>query len=137
MRRSLYKLLAVALALTTAGAQVVCACPTAATIHELTRPITRACVGEGDCCVKVQPIKAPVSKQEPCGKCNLKNRTQQAMPEPQPVTAVPQLDLSAFAAPVAIPATANISIAQLSCLDRIQQPPLLTDLFHVHSLLLI
>src|SRR4051812_10001420 len=99
MARWLHKLLAVFLALATAGAQVVCPSPPAATIHELTRPITRACVGEGDCCVKAQPIEAPVSKQEPCEKCNLKNRTQQAMPEPQAAAAVPQLDLFAFAAP--------------------------------------
>src|SRR5438067_513744 len=71
----MYKLFAVALAMLTAGAQVVCACSNSLR-REVARPMMQACAGEGECCRKVQDSRP--EKQEPCEKCNLKNQVQAA-----------------------------------------------------------
>ena len=137
MSRYFHKLFAITIALATAGAQVVCACPTPGVFHQAAPPITKACVGESDCCRKAEahkPVEPP--KQEPCEKCNLKHRTQQAMPDRQAGSSVPQLALSFIPTPVAILTFCDISSVQPRLLDTFPPPPLLKDLFHVHSLLL-
>jgi hypothetical protein len=132
-----HKFFAFTIALATAGAQVVCACPTPVVFHQVSAPITKACAGQSDCCRKAEASK-PVepAKQEPCEKCNLKHRTQQAMPDRQAGSAVPQLALSFIPAPVAILTFTDISSARPQMLEAFPLPPLLKDLFHVHSLLL-
>jgi len=134
--RYLHKLFAFVIALATAGAQVVCACSTPV-VHQSPRPIIPACAAEKECCRKVAVSKLlePI-KQEPCEKCNLKHRTEQAMPDRQVGSAVPQLALAAFDVPVMIAAPADIFAIQPRLLETLPQPPLLNDLFHVHSLLL-
>jgi len=130
-----HKLFAITIALATAGAQVVCGCPTPV-FHQAAPPITKACVGQSDCCRKAEaskPVEPP--KQEPCEKCNLRHRTQQAMPD-QAGSSVPQLSLSSIPAPAAILAFTDISSVRPRLLETFPPPPLLKDLFHVHSLLL-
>jgi len=132
-----HKFFAFTIALATAGAQVVCACPTPVVLHQVSAPITKACAGENDCCRKAEagkPVEPP--KQEPCEKCNLKHRTQQAMPDRHDGSSVPQLALSSIPAPVAILTFTDISAVRSQLLETFPLPPLLKDLFHVHSLLL-
>ena len=136
MGRYLHKLFALTIALATAGAQVVCACPTAV-LHQAPPPVTKVCAGEKECCRKLQaakPVETP--KQEPCNRCNLKHRTEQAVPDRQTGSTVPQLAFVALAAPVVAAAPVDIFAMQPRALASLPQPPLLTDLFHVHSLLL-
>jgi hypothetical protein len=134
--RYFHKLFALAIALATAGAQVVCACPTPAVVHQAPPPISQTCAGEKECCRKTEaskPIEPP--KQDPCNKCNLKHRTEQAMPDRQDGTFLPQLALCSFV-PGPVIDFADISSNQPPLLDTLPLPPLLRDLFHVHSLLL-
>ncbi|HEV8292166.1 MAG TPA: hypothetical protein VGP94_09590 [Tepidisphaeraceae bacterium] len=130
----LHKLFAVVIALTTAGAQVVCACPIAS-IPLQAPPAIKGCAGEKECCGKSE-LSKPIqpSKQEPCEKCNLKHRTEQAMPDRQSAPVLPQLDLYSVL-PVPVVTLAEVPL-QPRLLDTLPLPPLLKDLFHVHSLLL-
>ena len=136
MSGHLYKLLTLTIALATAGAQVVCACPTPVFHHALP-PVTKVCAGEKECCRKLQASK-PVepAKQEPCNQCNLKHRTEQATPDRQAGSSVPQLALNALAVPASLAAPVDILAMQPRVFEALASPPLLTDLFHVHSLLL-
>ena len=136
MSRYFHKLFALTIALATAGAQVVCACPTPVS-HQSPPPITQSCTGEKDCCRKAvvsKPAEPP--KQEPCEKCNLRHPTQQAMPDGHAGSSVPQLALSAIDIPLALPMLAEMPSVQPRLLESLPLPPLLKDLFHVHSLLL-
>ena len=137
MSRYFHKLFALTIALATAGAQVVCACPTPSALHQAPPAVTKLCAGEKECCRKLQASK-PVepARQEPCNKCNLKHRTEQAIPDQQAGSAVPQLALVALAAPVSLSATVDVFATQSHVLEALPLPPLLSDLFHVHSLLL-
>jgi len=136
MSRHLHKLFAVIIALATAGAQVVCACPTSL-FHQPPPPIRQSCAGEKECCRKPQasrPVETP--GQEPCNKCNLKHRAEQAMPDQQAGSSIPHLAFVALAAPVTLAAPADVFATQPRLFETLPQPPLLSDLFHVHSLLL-
>ncbi len=137
MTRYLYKLLAITIAVGTMGAQIVCGCPNLPAIKAVPQPVTRACVGEGECCRKSesQPESLP-QKQEPCDKCNFKHRTQQAMPDPQSASSMAPLALCAIPASLESMAAADCSVADPRPVDGIPPPLLLKDLFHVHSLLL-
>jgi hypothetical protein len=79
-----------------------------------------------------KPVQPP--KEQPCDQCNLKHRAEQAMPD-RHTDAAPQMELSAIAVTV-VPASADIVLAQPRLLEIVKSPPLLNDLFHVHSLLL-
>jgi hypothetical protein len=133
VNRYLYKLLTIAIALATAGAQVVCACPNPA-FHRAPPP-PRACAADKECCRKTELAK-PVqpAKDQPCDQCNLKHRAEQAMPD-RHTDAAPQMALSVIAV-AAAPANSDIFLAQPRPLEIVESPPLLKDLFHVHSLLL-
>ena len=135
MDRYFHKLFAVIIALATAGAQVVCACPTPV-LHQAPPVVTRVCSGEKECCRKLQASK-PVepAKQKPCNQCNLKHRTEQAMPDQAAGSTVPQLTLCAILPPVAAQMLGDVFV-QPRLIESLPQPPLLKDLFHVHSLLL-
>jgi len=132
----LHKIIAFTIALATAGAQVVCACPSSLVVHQPKPVITKACEGEKECCRTTQPSK-PVQppKQEPCNKCNLKHRAEQAMPDRHDsVTALhPSLWIPA---PSAAEVAAGFTVIASPAPETFASPPLLKDLFHVHSLLL-
>jgi hypothetical protein len=131
----LHKVFAAAMALMMAGAQVVCACSTPPVTREPAPAKAAACVGESKCC-KAQvskPVQPP--KQEPCDKCNLKHRAEQAVPQQQ-AGSLPQLDLCGTVEAASLPALMDISAARPRLLETFALPPLLKDLFHVHSLLL-
>src|SRR3954471_16564310 len=119
------------IALATAGAQVVCACPNPA-LHQAPPP--RACASDKDCCKTLvnKPVQPP--KEQPCGQCNLKHRSEQAMPD-RHTDAAPQISLVAIAF-IALPASNNVAGAEPRPFEIFESPPLLNDLFHVHSLLL-
>jgi uncharacterized paraquat-inducible protein A len=132
----LHRFLAVFIALLTAGAQVVCACPAVAAAHQPPPAATQACTGEKECCRKAEaakPVQPP--KQAPCNQCNLKHRTEQTTPDRQAATFAPELSFFAFAAPLPILNVADIS-NQPQFSETLAAPALLTDLFHAHSLLL-
>jgi len=74
------------------------------------------------------------AKDQPCDQCNLKHRAEQAVPD-RHTDAAPQMALSAIAVAV-LPANADMVLAQPRLLEIVESPPLLKDLFHVHSLLL-
>jgi hypothetical protein len=124
------------MALATAGAQVVCACPAALTAHQPKPVVIKACAGEKECCRKAElskPLTPP--KQEPCDKCNLKHRSEQAMPDRHESALAAQPTLW-FAATVPVSALDEISAMPSQAAQAFASPPLLDDLFHVHSLLL-
>jgi len=132
----LHRFLAVFIALVTAGAQVVCACPAVAVAHQPSPAATQACTGEKECCRKAEatkPVQPP--KQDPCNQCNLKHRTEQTTPDRQVATLASELSFFAFAAPLPILYVADNS-NQPQPTELLSPPPLLTDLFHAHSLLL-
>lgn len=131
--RHFHKLLAVVIALATAGAQVVCACSTPA-VHQPLPPISSSCESQKECCRKAQTRPVQPAKQAPCDQCNLKHRAQQAMPDRH--DNLPPLEVSAIALPVAAPALIDIVTVQSRLFDEFSPPPLLRDLFHVHALLL-
>jgi hypothetical protein len=132
----LSKFLAVTIALATAGAQVVCACPSGFVLQQ-PKPLTiKACAGEKECCRTAQPSKpGQPPKQERCNICNLKHRAEQAMPDRHDsvVTLHPALWI---AAPSAAEVAADFSVITSPAAVVFTHPPLLKDLFHVHSLLL-
>jgi hypothetical protein len=131
VNKILFKFLTITIALAV-GAQVVCACPNSV-FHQASPP--RACAADKECCRKTEsarPVQPP--KDQPCDKCNLKHRAEQAMPD-RHSDAAPQMALLAIA-PVTAPATADAISLHPRLLEIVQSPPLLNDLFHVHSLLL-
>ena len=136
MSRFWNKFLAFTLALATAGAQVVCACPTALTAHQPPQVLKKTCADEKECCRKAE-LSKPVTpaKQEPCDKCNLKHRTEQAMPDRHESVVAAQPVLW-FAAPSSAPPLAEVFSSAVRPADTSESPPLLSDLFHAHSLLL-
>jgi hypothetical protein len=124
------------LALATAGAQVVCACamPGAPKAEPM---VEKSCAGEGECCQKkALAAEVPVQKTDPCGQCNLKHRTDQAKPESASVVASPQLVIHVLAVPVLFTPGSDVAFAPNRASEAVPLPPLLRDLFHVHSLLL-
>lgn len=136
MSRPLLRLLAVVLALATAGAQVVCACPMLGEV-KATPPVVQKCAGEAECCRKdVAETQAPVQKEEPCDKCNLKHRALQAMPDAQGSAPAIQSAPAAFGVLV-VAALMVEPMAQYQCyLDGGPPPLLLRDLVSSHALLL-
>jgi hypothetical protein len=129
----LHKLIALTIALATAGAQVVCACTSPPNAHQPPLQIAQGCAAEKECCRKAQVSKPPApAKQEPCDQCNLKHRAEQAMPDKHDGMSAPQS--AALAIPV--PVVADIAPVQPRFDQAAPLPPLLKDLFHVHSLLL-
>src|SRR5438552_17043149 len=99
----MYKLFAVALAMLTAGAQVVCACWNSLR-REVARPMMQACAGEGECCRKVQESRP--EQQGPCEKCNLKDQVQ-AAPEHVAASSVGEFALCTLPIPADIFAGAD------------------------------
>jgi len=126
----------VTIALATAGAQVVCACPTALTSLQPQSAVTQSCSGEKECCRKAKlskPVQPP--KQLPCNNCNLKHRAEQAMPDRHD-SVLSAHSLLWISIPLAAPASADVSVLSHKVVEVDASPPLLNDLFHVHSLLL-
>ena len=128
----MHKLLVVVIALATAGAQVVCACSTPV-VQQAAPQLKQACAGEKECCRKAQSQPIQPAKQEPCSQCNLKHRAEQMTPDRQG-DLVPHMELAAIA-PIAMADNASFEI-QPCLVEIVSSPPLLNDLFHVHSLLL-
>jgi len=130
------KLLAVTIALATAGAQVVCACPAGFVLQQPKPVMTKTCEGEKECCRRAQlskPVQPPT--QEPCNKCNLQHRAEQAMPDRHD-SVLSAHSLLWISIPLAAPASADVSVLSHKVVEVDASPPLLNDLFHVHSLLL-
>ena len=137
MKLCLYKLFLITLAAGTVGAQIVCACPGLATIREAPKAMNVACVGERECCRKTEArAKVTPVKQEPCQKCNLKHRMQQALPDEQSTASMSNPILAALPAQVDIAAIADPGGGGERMAEAIGPPEMLRDLFHVHSLLL-
>ena len=120
-----YKLLTVVLALGTAGAQVVCGCPAPRV------EVAKTCTEKKPCCKKSE---APVEKKDPCESCTIKHRPQQAMPDGKVGVEIGQLAVCDFVIPQV--GVVNVAGVQSARVEGIPAPPLLFDLFHVHSLLL-
>ena len=134
--RYLHRFLAITIALATAGAQVVCACPAGFVLQQPKPVLNKSCEGEKECCRKAQlsrPVQPPT--QEPCNKCNLKHRAEQAMPDRHDAALLVHPALWFDAPPAAELASGFSAIASPGA-ESSGLPPLLTDLFHVHSLLL-
>jgi len=137
LSRFAQKLLAAIIALTTAGAQVVCACPTALASIRPQPAVAKSCTGQKECCRKSElskPVQPP--RQLPCNNCNLKHRAEQAMPDRHDsVLSAHSLLWSSI--PLAAPAAADVCPLLPEVVEIFPSPPLLNDLFHIHSLLLI
>ena len=141
MNGRLRQILSVLLAVSTMAAQAVCACPVGASETRPVQQAEEACRGSGACCVPGQP-SAPAPSQSddgtPCDRCNVihpadtiqPDRQDAAVTVHQPFLAlapVPTLYSSVSAQPV---------IARRNA-EHVPIPPLLQDLFHSGTLLLI
>ena len=132
---SFSKLLTVVLALASAGAQIVCGCPTVAVVQPVAPAVDTRCAGAGECCHQIQPPPAAPENQQPCDKCNFKHRTEQAVPDQQ-LQSISHLAAAPHWVWVETVALAAPDANHQPVVDSVPAPPLLTDLFHVHSLLL-
>ena len=136
VNRYLHRFLAITIALATAGAQVVCACPAGFVLQQPKPVMTKSCEGEKECCRRAQlskPVQPPT--QEPCNKCNLKHRAEQAMPDRHD-SALNVHSVLWFDVPPAAELATSFSAVASPAAESSGLPPLLKDLFHVHSLLL-
>jgi hypothetical protein len=136
--RFLYTAFVLSLAVATAGAQVVCACGTRTLAPQPAKPVALACAGSGECCHKDESEKtAPVPDHDPCDKCNVKHRTPQAMPDSHDSASTLQPSFDAIPVSLMIVSAARLAPSQRRLIEGDPSPPLLQDLFHTHSLLLI
>lgn len=136
LRRSLLLLLACG----TFAAQALCACPTS---PEFSKPVaqdSRPCKGKAKCCLKDEastPAPAPPKKDAPCDRCNLMHRADQIHPDRQ----VDADAVHPFCALVPVPLFHMTGIEdrlpQWRDSERVPIPPLLRDLFHSRTLLLV
>ena len=134
-------IVAVVLAVSTMAAQAVCACPAMAGEAKPVPQAAEACRGSGKCCVQDEPT-APVPTKSgdgtPCENCNVIHPADRILPERQDA-AVPIHQPFLTLAPVHTlyaPASAQPFAARRDA-ERVPIPPLLQDLFHSGTLLLI
>lgn len=136
MPRNARHLLALALALATLGAHIVCACPEEMSGRKVASTEAKACAGSADCCGNnPRTGGSPPEDGNPCERCNLKNRPDQIHPDRHDSAPAPE---PAFESPVVItttPAEAE-DAATRGMAEDVPIPPLLQDLFHTHILLL-
>jgi hypothetical protein len=141
MRGFLRRPLLVLLAFGTVAAQAVCACPDAASANRHVPQAKQTCSGKGKCRVQDQPtIPASSHPQKgwPCERCNLTHRADQIQPERQDsVAVVHQPFLALLAIPLLYATAITERFPKRRESERVPIPPLLQDLFHSGTLLLI
>jgi hypothetical protein len=135
-------MIAAFLALVTLGVQCVCGCPElgARRAAEARRAIP-PCAKRAECCHRRgAALESSVpAKSDPCERCNLVHRTDQIAPD-QGVAASVNSHLLApsFEAPlVAEPLVLQPAFTTAARNADVPIPPLLRDLFHAQTLLLI
>jgi hypothetical protein len=128
------KMLALALAFVMVAAQIVCGCP-ARVMADSSTSAAKSCIGARPCCK--QAAQSPGKSGQPCEQCNLSYRVDQMSPDRADFSV--SADLVATLSPIAL----DVQIASiLGCSQRriandTPAPPLLRDLFHARTLLLI
>ena len=156
MSRRFHQLLAVLLALATTHAAVACACPaqpaggsevpdqSGACSQSSSQSSPQACeygAGSGAEPVEGSSSPRPAPAHDPCGRCDVKPGIDQiASPAPDAVPA----SAHPFFAPALVPLVSLLPATPVTSLDRLRgaaegvlRPPLLRDLFHSRTLLLI
>lgn len=125
------------LVLVISAAQFVCACP-APLDPDNSRPIPAACDGDRDCCRDENGSSTPAPLgDDPCDQCNLVHPDDKLLPAYQ--KAPPAHDLTFALPPIAVSVAtpSNFLFHRHPCRSECPAPPLLQDLFHSGTLLLI
>jgi hypothetical protein len=141
MNGRLKHFLAILLAVSTMAAQAVCVCPAVGSEARPAQQAEEACRGSGKCCVQGEPtvpVPAPSEQNTPCENCNVIHPADRIQPERQdaPVT-VYQPFLALTPVPPIYASVSALPLAAPSGAERVPIPPLLQDLFHSGTLLLI
>lgn len=124
------------------AAQTVCACPLLKKSSLSPSPVSqKTCTGTGKCCMKHQsPVPSPSrpTKQWPCEKCNLMHPADEIQPDRFDTAAVTH---HVYLTLAPVPPFIAVRVAGLyqtrGEVERVPIPPLLQDLFHAGTLLLI
>jgi hypothetical protein len=130
--RNISMLLAVVIAATA----FFCGCPERTARGATLSPVLKACGEPLPCCAKLGQTNDS-GHRDPCQRCNLVHHSDQIVQGGAAGSLVHDL----MAVAVEIPAIAPLALSETSTvkarIDRVLIPPLLRDLFHAQSLLLI
>jgi hypothetical protein len=143
MNDRLRHFLSVVLAVATMAAQAVCVCPVAAAEAGPVPKAEEPCRGSGKCCVQdteepAAPAPARSQESDPCDSCNVVHPADRIQPERQDAAVSVHQQLLALApVPTLYTPVPAGRFAERAGAERVPIPPLLQDLFHSGTLLLI
>ena len=136
MRPSVSRNITLLLAILIGATAFFCGCPERTARGATLTRVVKACGEQLPCCANVGKMK-DAGHHDPCQRCNLVHHSDQIVQGSAAGSVVHDL----IAVAVEIPAITPLAVSETSTvrarIDRVLIPPLLRDLFHTQSLLLI